>query len=82
MKGDVMKFNRLTGFLIGTSVGASIMLLFAPKSGKATRRYLGHRLDDGREVVERGVARFQDTRRDLQHTADQTFSRVRKAAAI
>ncbi len=55
-----MKFNRLTGFLIGTSVGASVMLLLAPKSGKATRPYLGHRVDDGTELVERGISRFQD----------------------
>ena len=77
-----MKFNRLTGFLIGTSVGVSVMLLFAPKSGKATRRYLGHRVDDGTELVERGVARFQDLWRGIQYTTDRTFSRMRKAVAI
>ncbi len=77
-----MKFNRFTGFLIGTSVGASVMLLFAPKSGKATRRYLGHRVDDGTEVVERGLARVQDLWRGIQHTSDRTFRRMRKAVAI
>lgn len=77
-----MKFNRFTGFLIGTSVGASVMLLFAPKSGKATRRYLGHRVDDSTELMERGVERFQDLWRGIQHTTDRTFSRMRKAIAI
>jgi gas vesicle protein len=77
-----MKLNRFTGFLIGTSVGASVMLLFAPKSGKATRRYLSHRVDDGTELVERGVATFQDLWRGVQHTTDRTFSRMRKAVAI
>ena len=77
-----MKFNRFTSFLIGSSVGASVMLLFAPKSGKATRRYLGHRVDDGTEIVERGVTRFQDLRRGLQDSTDRTFSRIRKTVAI
>ena len=77
-----MKFNRFIGFLIGTSVGASVMLLCAPKSGKAIRRYLGHRVDDGTEFVEGGVARFQDLWRDIQHTTDRTFRRMRKAVAI
>ena len=77
-----MRFNRFTGFLIGSSVGAAVMLLYAPKSGKATRRYLSHRIDDGSEVVERGLARFQDLWRDVQQTSDRTFSRMRKAVAL
>jgi len=77
-----MRFNRFTGFVIGTSVGASVMLLLTPKSGKATRRYLGHRVDDGTELVERGVARFQDLWRGIQDTTGRTFSRIHKAVAI
>lgn len=82
MKGDVMTFNRFTGFLIGSGVGATIMLLLAPKSGKATRRYLDHRVDDCMEVLERGVARFHDLWRGIQRTTDRTFGLMRKAAAI
>lgn len=77
-----MKFNRFTGFLIGGGLGAAVTLLFAPKSGKATRRYLSHRMDDGKEVMERGVAGVQDFYRGAQHSADRTFNRMRKAVAM
>ena len=77
-----MTFNRFTGFLVGTGIGAAVMLLYAPKSGKATRRYLSHRADDGREVAERYLSMFEDLRKDIQNTADRTLSRFRKAVAV
>lgn len=77
-----MKFNRFTGFLLGTGLGATAMLLFAPKSGKAIRRYLGHRVDDGTEVVERGVAKCQNMLQNVQDTTDRTLNRMRKSMAM
>lgn len=74
-----MRFNRFTGFLIGTGLGAAAMLLLTPKSGKDTRRYLGHRVDDGREAVERGAAKFQEMRDDIRHTSAKATRQARKA---
>lgn len=38
-------------FLIGGFVGASIALLFAPKSGEETREYLGQKYREGGELL-------------------------------
>lgn len=74
-----MKLSNLSSFLIGISAGAAIMLLFAPKSGKETRRYIRRRVDDGREFVERGTAKVQDIGDDLLDQAKQTMKRADRA---
>jgi len=60
---------KLVWFLTGAALGAAVALLYAPQSGKDTRRYLGKKarkghaavadvsreaLDKGRELYERG----------------------------
>ena len=40
------------GFLLlGAGIGAGLALLFAPRSGRETRRYLARRAEDGKEYV-------------------------------
>jgi len=43
--------DRVVWFLAGAAIGASIALLYAPKSGKETRRYLTKKAKQGREAV-------------------------------
>lgn len=83
-----MKVNRLASFMIGISAGAALTLLFAPKSGKATRRYITRRIDDGREMMERGVEIVRELGEDIQDRgkeavkrANRTFSAVAKAGS-
>jgi len=76
-----MRFDSLKSFLVGVGVGATVMLLFSPKSGKDTRRYIGRRVDDGREVIERGAARVRDMGQDIQNLSKQTVKRANKAFA-
>jgi gas vesicle protein len=61
-----MRFNRFLGFLAGLGAGAAVTLFFAPKSGKAMRRYVGRRIDDGREYIEHGAAKAQDVGDDMR----------------
>jgi gas vesicle protein len=63
--------NGLTTFLFGVIVGAGVALLFAPVSGKETRRRLGEvdpgaikgrindAIDDVSEMVDRGVDAYK-----------------------
>ncbi len=67
--------SRVRWFLAGVSFGAPLAMLYAPRSGRITRRYLsrkankgrhfvsdrGHELyDRGREVVDRGRELVED----------------------
>jgi gas vesicle protein len=63
--------NGLVTFLFGVIVGAGVALLFAPVSGKETRRWLGEvdpgairgrvndAIDDVSEIVGRGVDAYK-----------------------
>ena len=49
------KGEKVLWLLAGLGIGAGVALLFAPKSGKETRRYLKHMAEEGRDkVVETG----------------------------
>ena len=83
-----MKFNGFASFVIGVSTGATVMLFFAPQSGKATRRYVRRRLDDGRDSVEHGMARVREIAEDVEdkgreaiQCANRVFSTVVKAGS-
>ena len=57
--------DRFLWFLAGTAVGASIALLYAPKSGRDTRRYLGKKARQGREAVSEMSRDLAEKGRDL-----------------
>lgn len=47
--------ERMFLIMAGMGIGAGIALLFAPKTGKETRKYLSRMAEDGRDkVVETG----------------------------
>src|SRR5262245_61770527 len=46
-----MTLSMLGAFAIGTLVGGTMALLFAPKTGEEMRRELGQRLDDATHRV-------------------------------
>ena len=43
--------ERFVWFLIGAALGAGVALLYAPKSGKETRRYLRKKTGEAREAL-------------------------------
>jgi gas vesicle protein len=74
--------SRLAWFLTGAVIGATVALLYAPSSGRDTRRYLSDRgretlgdrpqnlIEAGRDLFERG--------RQLVDDAADLFERGRK----
>jgi gas vesicle protein len=72
-------------FVAGAVIGASVALLYAPKTGKATRRYITDATDNAREsiaesgkdLVERGKDLY-DRGRALADEASELFERGRK----
>jgi gas vesicle protein len=77
--------NNLGWFLAGAVIGAGGALLFAPKSGKDTRKYLGKSTRDsreamessGRELMERGKELY-DRGKKIAEDANDLFERGRK----
>ena len=65
--------DRFLWFLAGTAIGASITLLYAPKSGRETRRYLGRKARQGREAV-------SDLSRDLADKGRDLYEKGRRVA--
>lgn len=72
-------------FLVGAAVGAAVALLYAPQSGRDTRRLIAKKTEEGREalvdsskeVLERGKDLF-DRGRELADEAAEIFERGRK----
>jgi gas vesicle protein len=72
-------------FLVGAAVGAAVALLYAPQSGRETRKLLAKKTEQGREVladsskevIDRGKELF-DRGRELADEAADIFERGRK----
>jgi len=77
--------NRLAWFLTGAVVGATVALLYAPGSGKETRRRISDTTERSRQavagtsqdIVEAGRDMFERGRRLVEDAAD-LFERGRK----
>jgi len=63
--------SRLAWFLTGAIIGASIAILYAPKSGKDTRRFISKKTQQGYEAV-------SETGKDIADTTRDMFERGRK----
>ena len=77
--------SQLVWFTAGAAIGATIALLYAPQSGKDTRRYLNKKTRHGREVLAEAGSDLADKGKDLfeqgRRMADQAadlFERGRK----
>jgi len=67
------KTDSLVWFLTGAALGAAVALLYAPQSGRDTRRYLGKKAKHGREVA-------GDVSRDALDKGRDLFEKGRKMA--
>src|SRR5258706_5248430 len=57
--------RSLVWFLAGMGVGATVALMFAPQSGKETRRMISKAADRGRDYLEDQGRAVRDSARDL-----------------
>jgi gas vesicle protein len=71
--------NLLT-FLLGSLAGASLALLFAPQSGRATRHTMRRRVRDGvdaaRDLGQRVSRRGRELARETERTMDDVAERA------
>ena len=79
------KSDRLVWFLTGAALGAAVALLYAPQSGKDTRRYISKKAKHGREAIgevsrealDKGRELYQKGRKMADDAAD-LFERGRR----
>lgn len=63
--------SRLAWFLTGAIIGATVAMLYAPKSGKDTRQFLTDKTQQGREAI-------NETGQDIVDAGREMFDRGRK----
>ena len=63
--------NTVAWFLTGAFIGAVAALLYAPKTGKETRKYITEKSRKGREAV-------NETSQDIVEASRDMFERGRK----
>jgi len=79
--------SNIVWFVAGAAVGAAIALLFAPTSGKETRRLISKKTEEGRAAlaeqgraaVDRGRELYEKGRKVADEAAEM-FERGRKLA--
>jgi len=57
--------SRIAWFITGAVIGATAAILYAPKSGKETRKYIADRTQEGREAVETAGDNVVDAGKEL-----------------
>jgi gas vesicle protein len=77
--------NRLAWFTTGAIIGVTIALLYAPKSGKHTRKLISEKTQQGKEAVTDAGSQVADASRDMfdrgrkvVEDAADLFDRARK----
>jgi gas vesicle protein len=65
--------GSLVWFVAGAAIGATIALLYAPQSGRDTRRIIGEKARQGREAL-------VDTGRDLADKGRELYEKGRRVA--
>jgi gas vesicle protein len=63
--------GTMAWFLTGAIIGATVAILFAPKSGKETRQFITEKTQAGREAV-------VETSQDIVDASRDMFERGRK----
>jgi len=63
--------SRLAWFLTGAIIGATIAVLYAPKSGKDTRQFISDKTHQGKDAV-------AETGKDIVEASKEMFERGRK----
>jgi gas vesicle protein len=71
--------NVLLAFLVGALSGAAVALLYAPKSGRETREFLGEKAREGRARAADAAARGREALNQGRETITTAIERGREA---
>lgn len=82
--------NTILSFVVGAAVGATVAMLFAPKSGEELRDYIADEVHDdvrhvqnaGKDIKRRAqqTAKLaQDHLQDAVETGEEAYNRAKKA---
>ncbi len=81
--------EKVLWFVIGAAVGAGIALLYAPKTGKDTRRYIRKTAGNARDTLVETSEQIVDRGRDIYkkstevaNDAAELFERGRRAMGV
>lgn len=75
--------ERLLWFLIGAALGAGVALLYAPKSGEETRRYLRKKTSEARDALGETGEQLLEKGRELgEQIAERGRQLYRKGVEI
>jgi gas vesicle protein len=69
--------SKLVWFVAGVAIGSTVALLYAPQSGRVTRRYLGRTAKRSGEAVSDAVS---EAGRDLMEKGRDLYEKGRKVA--
>ena len=70
--------GKLVWFLTGAALGAAVALLYAPQSGRDTRRYIGKQARKGRDVVTDASRDLYEKGKRVADEAADLFERGRR----
>ena len=67
--------SKVSYFLVGLGVGALVGVLFAPKSGEETRKFLADKADEGRDYAQKKARELRERADDLIERGKETANR-------
>src|ERR1700758_922569 len=70
---------KVTYFLVGMGIGALVGVLFAPKSGEETRKFLSDKAEEGRDYAQKKARELRERADDLVERGKETASRHKES---
>jgi gas vesicle protein len=68
-------------FLVGLGIGSLVGVLFAPKSGEETRKYLAKKASEGNEFARKQARELRDRAEDAVEHGKETIAQTKEQIA-
>ena len=72
--------RAITWFVAGMGIGAVVALLYAPQSGKETRRMIGRSAERSKDYLEDQATRLRERGKDLYEKGRDVYEKGRDVA--
>jgi len=79
--GIIVDRNGLSAFLLGLGVGVGIGMLFAPRSGEETRRYIKDKAEEGSDYLKQRGTEFKQTASEWAERGKDALGRQKESLA-